>query len=157
MSIFEDIYREFSTERFPIPDNAQVIELERRLAIDLPEDYREFILTYNGGYFNEPKIRPVGKGCPQDALDSLFGIGASAEESELGSIASLAILEDNDPPQIVPIGDTVMGGLIVLEIGRKEDRGIIYLKKAFGDFYHLADGIEEFFGLLGDPQAEVDD
>ncbi len=32
-----------------------------------------------------------------------------------------------------------------------DGRGTIYLKQAFGDFYYLADGIEEFFSLLRDP------
>ena len=62
----------------------------------------------------------------------------------------MALFDNNDPPQIVPIGHTGMGGLIILAT-RPEDRGTIFLKQAFGGFYYLADGIEEFFGLLREP------
>ncbi len=45
-----------------------------------------------------------------------------------------------------------MGGLIVLVVVGEES-GCILLKQAFGDFYILADGIEEFFSLLREPQG----
>jgi len=92
----------------------------------------------------------VGEGCPQETLEILFGIGASHWEVELCNPPTMALLEDNDPPLIVPIGYTGMGGLIIL-ITEPEGRGEIFLKKAFGDFYYLTDGIEEFFGLLREP------
>ncbi len=46
-----------------------------------------------------------------------------------------------------------MGGLIILDTAPGEGRGDIWLKQAFGDFYYLADGIEEFFGLLREPTS----
>ena len=115
-----------------------------------PEDYRRFVLEFNGGYFNKPEITPVGEECPQDVLAILHGIGASHWEAELGSDFYLALFDDNEPPLFVPIGSTGTGGLIVL-ITEAEGRGEIFLKQAFGDFYYLADGIEEFFGLLREP------
>lgn len=45
------------------------------------------------------------------------------------------LFDDNDPPKILPIGDTAMGGLIILDTAPGEGRGTIYLKQAFGDFY----------------------
>lgn len=41
-----------------------------------------------------------------------------------------------------------MGGLIILDTAPGEGRGEIYYKQAFGDFYWIAENIEEFFGLL---------
>jgi hypothetical protein len=61
--------------------------------------------------------------------------------------SSLALFDDNDPPLIVPAGHTSMGGLII-PITERAGRGEIYLKQAFGDFYYLAAGIEQFFELL---------
>ncbi|MBI2826026.1 MAG: SMI1/KNR4 family protein [Planctomycetia bacterium] len=124
--------------------------LEQRVGVIFPDDYRRFVLEFNGGYFSEPEITPVSEGCPDDGLTCLYGIGASHQEAELGRPATLAIFDDNDPPKIVPIGNTGMGGLVIL-ITEFEGRGEIFLKKAFGDFYYLADGIEEFFDLLRDP------
>jgi len=150
MTTIKDAYRKFSTERFGLPSESQLDELEKRIGVAFPEDYRRFVLEFNGGYFSEPEIAPVGQGCPKDGLTCLHGIGASHKDAELGRPSRLALFDDNDPPQIVPIGHTGMGGLIIL-ITRPEGRGAIFLKQAFGDFYHLADGIEEFFELLRVP------
>lgn len=127
-------------------------ELEKRLRLVLPDEYREFLVAYNGGYFTEPEIEPVGIDCPQDSLTFLSGIGATHVEAELGGRRTLGLFDDNDPPKILPIGDTAMGGLIILNIGPGVASGSIYLKKAFGDFYFLAQGIEEFFSLLREPK-----
>ncbi|MBI3836426.1 MAG: SMI1/KNR4 family protein [Planctomycetia bacterium] len=151
MNTIEFAYRRFSRKRFPLPSEAQVRALEDRIKVDFADDYRNFLLEFNGGYFIEPEITPVGEGCPQDALTFLSGLGASHQEAELGEPGTLVLFDDNDPPKILPIGDTAMGGLIILDTAPGEGRGMIYLKKAFGDFYYLAEGIEEFFSLLHEP------
>jgi hypothetical protein len=149
----EDAYRRFSTKRFPLPSETQVEELERSIKVTLPDDYRRFLLEFNGGYFNEPEITPVG-GCPQPILLLLSGIGASHWEAELGLPRTMPSFDDNDPPKILPIGDTAMGNLIILDTAPGEGRGEIYYKQAYGDFFYLAAGIEEFFGLLREPTSE---
>jgi hypothetical protein len=45
-----------------------------------------------------------------------------------------------------------MGGLIIL-VTEQEGRGTILLKQAFGESHYLAEGIEEFFGLLREPTS----
>jgi hypothetical protein len=154
MTAIEDAYCKFSRVRFPLPTEEQLADLERRIGIVFPDDYRQFILEYNGGYFVEPEITPVGEGCPQDALTYLSGIGASHAYAELGEPSKLGLFDENDPPKIVPIGYTVMGGLIILDTAPGEGRGEIYYKQPFGDFYFLADNIEEFFGLLREQTVE---
>jgi hypothetical protein len=151
MITIEYAYRRFSRERFPLPTEAQVRALEERIKVDFSDDYRNFLLEFNGGYFTEPEITPVGEGCPQDALTFLSGIAANHWEAELGDQRTMGLFDDNDPPKILPIGDTAMGGLIILDTAPGEGRGKIYLKQAFGDFYYLAEGIEEFFSLLHEP------
>jgi hypothetical protein len=151
MTTIENAYDRFSVERFPLSDEAQLSALEQRLGVVLPDDYRQFILEYNGGYFKCPEITPVGDGCPLETLESLFGIGASHGVAELGCPSDIALFDDNDPPKIVPIGSTGMGGLIILDTAPGEGRDAIFLKKAFGDFYYLTDGIEAFLALLREP------
>ncbi len=151
MTTMENAYERFSVERFPLPTEAQVAELEHRIGVRFPDDYRKFVLEFNGGYFNEPEITTVGEGCPQDSLEILFGIGASHEEAELGTPERIALFDDNDPPKIVPIGCTGMGGLVILDTAPGEGQGAIFLKQAFGDFYYLVDGIEAFLALLKEP------
>lgn len=125
-------------------------DVEARIGIDLPADYREFLLRYNGGYFTEPKINAPAEGCPRDRLCSMRGIGAPRKFSEFASPGDLALFDDNDPPQILPIGYTLMGNLIFI-VTHPEDNGCIGLKKASSqDCFFLARGIEGFFGLLAE-------
>jgi hypothetical protein len=138
-------------ERFPLPSEAQLADLERQIGVRFPEDYRRFVLEFNGGYFKCPEITPVGESCPLETLEILFGIGASHEEAELGRPSRTALFDDNDPPKIIPIGRTGMAGLIILDTAPGEGQGAIFLKQAFGGFYYLVDGIEPFFGLLREP------
>ena len=156
MTAIDDAYRRFSSERFPLPTEAQLADLERSIDIVLPEDFRKFVLEYNGGYFIEPEITPVGPGCPQDALKFMSGIGASRDTAELGESSTIDLFEDNRPPKIVPIGYTTMGGLIILDTAPGEGRGEIYYKQAFGEVYWMAEGIEQFFALLREPEVVLD-
>ena len=150
MTTIQSAYDRFCKERFPVPSDAQLSALEQRIGVVLPADYRRFILQFNGGYFADPLITPVGQGCPTECLDSLFGIGASHPTAELGRERDIGLFDDNDPPIIVPIGSTAVGGLIILDTAPGEEQGSICLKQAFGDFFYLTDSIEGFFGLLRD-------
>jgi len=77
MTTIENAYSRFSVKRFPLPSEAQLAELERRIGVIFPDDYRQFLLGFNGGYFKCPEITPVGEGCPLETLQILCGIGAS--------------------------------------------------------------------------------
>jgi hypothetical protein len=148
MNPIELAYACFARKRFPLPTESQVRALEKRIKVELPADYRKFILEFNGGYFTDPEITPVEEGCPFDTLTFLSGIGASHSEAELGDPRKISLFDDNDPPKIMPIGATPMNALIILDTAPGEGRGNIYLKKAWGDFYYLAEDIEGFFALL---------
>jgi hypothetical protein len=151
MKTIEAAYDRFCTERFALPGEARLAAIERRIGVRFPEDYRQFVLQFNGGYFKCPEITPVGDGCPVETLQALFAIGASHPTAELGRECDLALFDDNAPPKIVPIGSTGIGGLIILDTAPGHGQGAIYLKVAFGDFYYLLDGIEAFFSLLREP------
>lgn len=154
MSTIELAYREYCEERFPLPFEVELIDLERRIGVTLPVDYRQFLLEYNGGFFREPDIIPPVDGCPLDSLTFLSGIGATHPSAELASAQGLALLDDNNPPEVLPIGYTLMGNLILL-ITHPEDNGYIVLKKAFSaETFLLAEGIEEFFSLLHEPTED---
>jgi SMI1 / KNR4 family (SUKH-1) len=153
MSSIEDAYRKFAIDRFPLPSEDQLAQLEARIDVVFPEDYRQFILRFNGGYFKKPEIEPVGEECPLEVLAFLHGIGASHWEAELASDFYLALFDDNNPPLFVPIGSTGSGGLILI-VTEAEGHGEIFLKQAFGDFHYLAEDIEEFFALLREPTRD---
>jgi SMI1 / KNR4 family (SUKH-1) len=149
MNIIEQAYKFFIDERFALPSEKQVADLEVRLRIKLPEDYRRFLLDYNGGYFLSPDIIPENPSCPVDCLKNLGGIGASHPSAELGGNKyNPDLFDNNDPPAILPIGYTLMGNLIYL-VTQPEGCGVVGLKKAYSDeYFDLAQGIQEFFGLL---------
>jgi hypothetical protein len=44
----------------------------------------------------------------------MHGIGATHPSSELATTKQIAILNEEDPPGVVPIGSTIMGNFIVL-------------------------------------------
>jgi hypothetical protein len=150
MASIEYAYSQFCAERFPLPMDAQLADLEQRIGVAFPDDYRRYVLEFNGGYFDEPQIAHATEECPRIALTFMCGIGASHEESELGSPFNLSIFDDNDPPLIFPIGGTALGGLIILAT-EGDGRGVILYKEPYGTFFYLADGINEFFGLLQTP------
>jgi hypothetical protein len=150
MSRMRDAYAKFLKERFPLPTESEVASLERHIGVAFPEDFRRYVLEFNGGYFDEPEIGPVSADCPKDTLNCLYGINASRPFAELGSPATLALFDENDPPKILPVGSTGMGGLIIL-VTESEGCGEIFLKQAFGNFHFLANNVAEFFKLLREP------
>ena len=151
MTIIQSAYDRFCNERFPLPTEGQLFSLQRQIGVLLPPEYRRFILDFNGGCFTDPIITPVGLGCPIECLDSLYGIGASRPAIELGRPADIALFDDNEPPKIIPIGQTAVGGLIILDTAPGDGNGSIFLKQARGDFYYLTENIAAFFALLQEP------
>jgi SMI1/KNR4 family protein SUKH-1 len=154
MNAIQSAYERFCKKRFPLPSEQQVAALERRIGVSLPEDYRRYILEFNGGWFTEPDIVPPIKECPLDCLDFMNGIAATHPCAELASAADLALFTDNDPIQLLPIGYTSMGHLIWLST-HPDDRGRIGLKKCSSDeSFFLAKSIEGFFALVQEPSDE---
>ena len=149
MTSVERAYGQFCAERFPLPSDADVSELEKRINVRFPSEYRQFLLRYNGGDFTEPVIVPPDESWPRDRLTFLHGIRASHRTAELGRERDLALWEDNDPPEIVPIGYTLMGNFLWLIVA-DEGRGNVVLR-TFDESYLLADTIWEFFDLLEAP------
>jgi hypothetical protein len=149
--MIEYAYNQFATERFGLPNEKQVLSLEQRIGVELPADFRDYVLRFNGGYFCEPEIHTDDDDAAGDALTCMFGIDSGDKLSELAEPSCLAIFEENDPPIFIPIGYTSLGGFVVI-ITEEENRGMILLKKANGGFHFLAEEIEEFFALLRERQ-----
>ena len=141
-----DAYREcFLRSRFPLPTEEEVQNLEKKLAIALPESYRSFLLGFNGGYFHKLDIR-VESHDYKDRLDVLDGIVSTHPSVELGRTSSINILDDNDPVIILPIGYTTRGFLLLTFVDFEEERGEIYGKRPSSDEYiFLGEDIISFF------------
>jgi hypothetical protein len=145
----ERVYRTFQVQRFPLPTEEQLIALESRLKTHFPDDYRRFVLSFNGGIFPEPYpfITPLHPECPVDQLRGLWGIGASYRFAELGNDVDL--FDDNDPLIVLPIGYTSMGNLLYLVNEDADDRGSVCMKLVGSwTVFVLASNMDEFFGFL---------
>lgn len=150
MSAIQYAYARWARKRLPLPTEQQVAELESRLGVELPEDYRQYLLEFNGGVFDNPEIVSPDEQCPGRGLETMYGVASPIESAELGKPWEIALFDDNDPLIALPIGDTAFGDLIILSTA-PENFGAIFFKQASGGWFELAEGIEEFFANLREP------
>jgi hypothetical protein len=115
-------------ERFHLPVEEQVVKLEGRVGVSLPPDYRQYLLDFNGGFFTEPEIVALSVDVPLDNLTFMHGIDVGHAFAELGS--DVHLFDDNAPTQVLPVGSTPMGNLLLL-ITHPEGYGCIVMKIAF--------------------------
>ncbi len=152
MDPISSAYQKFCVRRNPSATEDQVSSLENRIGVRFPPDYRQFLFSYNGGEFNEPVIRSPSDEFPEAALWFMYGLNAVEPTTELARPFDLALFDDNSPPQVLPIGSTPMGHLILLITHPDPaDYGTVGFKMAFGASYFLANGINDFFALLREP------
>lgn len=143
-----DAYDRFCEGRFPLPTADDVAGLERRLEVVFPASFRDYLLNFNGGWFMDPWVNPTVEGCPRDRLVHLDGIGGTPPIAELGGDHSTILFDDNSPPEIIVIGATTCGYLLLLVTDSKGDDYGNILLKTFTESFFLARDIRAFFALL---------
>src|SRR4051812_40221582 len=96
----------------PQLSDKDLVEVEQQLRISLPLDYREFLLTHNGGRPepNEFTMRENTRDA-EGILEWLYGIHDD-ETYNLVDVASM--LKDRMPPEMLPIGLDPGGNIICL-------------------------------------------
>jgi hypothetical protein len=145
----ERAYERYCQKRFPLPSTEEVQQLEDRINVTFPEDYRDYLLQYNGGWFRTPVLDVEDEDIHSGGrIDCMSGIGASHEVAELGNSFDMALFDDNDPPQIMIIGRTEGGHLILLDTYIPGERYGSILYKSFTETIRLASSIAEFFDLF---------
>lgn len=103
---------------------AQVAAFEAHHAIELPKDYRQFLLSCNGGRcVSGGVLREVGTGAKVSRVDRLLGISSISYESLEQSLDALAT---RVPDKLVPIGEDAGGNCILLDCSVGATRGHIY-------------------------------
>ncbi len=147
---WHDFYRLHCTKRFgPAPTAEELDEIARNLQVILPAHYRRFIREHNGGRFDDPVFVVSGR---QYRLSELYGVRADTNDVELFSPSSLSLFDDNDPVQVVPIGYSCGGDLLLLVVATDgDDFGRVLLKKPFsGESIDLGADMDEFLALFID-------
>jgi len=142
------VYSKYARHRNPLPSEAEVDALERRLNTRFPEDHRRFLLSYNGGHFEDAPFATQRHPQFRDRLTFLNGIRAAHPSEEVGSEGDITLFEENDPLEILPIGYTIMGNLLFIVL-HPEDFGNIGLKLCDSeDSLYLGDSVQEFLQAI---------
>ncbi|WP_160161114.1 SMI1/KNR4 family protein [Actinomadura sp. K4S16] len=123
---------EFVSEGIPV-SLRDLDELERRLGVELPSDYRSFLLRRNGGRVHDNDLAtPEGEeiGIAVVSFLSLGSEGGDSMDEFLG------VYSGRYPKELLPVAEAVGGNLILIRVeGRM--KGEIY----FWD--HEQEGDEE--------------
>ena len=139
-------------KRFEIGNEKSISEVESKLDISLPNDYKEFLHQNNGakvddGYFFVKDLNE------HIMMDTFFGISISKK--------ALDIIEVNNefdgeiPSKSILIGDEPGGGLILL-VNDGEDNGIYYYDHSYSfeqssdekNSYIIANTFQDFVDML---------
>lgn len=105
--------------------------VEHRLQITLPEDYKQFVLKYDGGYPNPNHFKVDGK-------VEIFNNLISLDENEYNNIYEiLEDLQDRIGDQLIPFAEDGFGNLLCFDY--LANKNIVFWdhEKNYGDFKEL--------------------
>jgi hypothetical protein len=109
------------TETYGVASNSDLEAFEKKLGVSLPQQYRDFLLTQNGGRPDLPEFKVPNWG---DAVaNTFYGVGVGGCDDVEASLQSLDDVMPID--RVIPIGDDPFGNQICLGI-RGEYFGKIY-------------------------------
>lgn len=108
----EDSYAPFSPRHLE--------EVESRLAIELPQGYRAFLLTHNGG---RPIPDAFQMGGRWEMVDRFLGIHEGEHDNLLDYVKAY---EGRLPPELLPIAHDAFGNLICLAVRGLEHGGVYF-------------------------------
>lgn len=135
-----------------------VNKFENSIGFLLPEDYKNFLIEYNGGTakirYSTFKAEGISENIP---LDVLYGIGVEKKQLDLQRVNEEYI--DDVLPNCIIIGDDPGAGMIVL-INDEDFKGVYYWDHTFyfeqsseeENIYKIADSFKHFIQGLKNPQ-----
>lgn len=145
----------------PPADELRVHRLELRLGYRLPEDYREFLLHYNGGQPEPSSFRfalrtgPDASSCVSWFLSLYDGKHSNLERN-------IDIFEGRIPTATLPIADDPFGNVVLLGL-HGQIRGKVYFwdhecepeeQPSWANVDLVADSFEDFMRGLTDTSAD---
>ena len=132
----------------------EINEIEKKLKVKFPKDYREFLLKYNGGIVEKNNKNAINvKNIEENiVIDVLFGI-VEKEESDI-YYWNQQMKEDMMEGAVL-IGDDIIQGFIVM-FCNGDNKGIYYWDDAYNfqnsddenNMYWIANSFNEFIKLL---------
>ncbi|MBC2328034.1 SMI1/KNR4 family protein [Listeria booriae] len=88
-------------------------DFEQRYNLKLAEDYKKFLLDFNGGYA-DPNVFKISEEQGKSALNTLYGLGIDDEYDELASVYES--LDGIIPSGFISIADDSGGNQICLGV-----------------------------------------
>ena len=117
--------------------------VEHRLQITLPEDYKQFVLKYDGGYPNPNHFKVDGK-------VEIFNNLISLDEKEYDNIYEiLEDLQDRIGDQLIPFAEDGFGNLLCFDYSANKNIVFWDHEKNYGDFKELPLVCFSFSNLIG--------
>ena len=116
--------------------------VEHRLQITLPEDYKQFVLKYDGGY-------PHPNHFTLDGNVEIFNNLLSLDENECGNIYEvLEDLQDRIGDQLIPFAEDGFGNLLCFDYSA--DKTIVFWdhEKNYDDFKESTFVCSSFSSLI---------
>lgn len=105
--------------------------VEHRLQITLPEDYKQFVLKYDGGYPNPNHFKVDGK-------VEIFNNLISLDENEHDNIYEvLEDLKDRLGDHLIPFAEDGFGNLLCFDYSANKNIVFWDHEKNYGDFKEL--------------------
>ncbi len=115
-----------------------VKEFENRLGIELDEEYRSFLIKYNGG--DTPETHVGIRGCSTD-LRYLFGINT---QEDIEHFLYVPVWENK---QYLPIGEDYFGNFFVIGLSGENKGKIFFCNHERGyAVKQIADSFKKFLG-----------
>ncbi|UZQ51671.1 SMI1/KNR4 family protein [Clostridium kluyveri] len=132
---------------------------EKSIGFSLPEDYKQFLIEYNGEArvrYSTFKVEELNENIP---LDVLYGLGVEKKQLDLQKVNDEYI--DDMLPNCIIIGDDLGAGMIVL-INDDDYEGVYYWDHSFHfaqsseeeNIYKVADSFKAFIDGLKNPQLD---
>ena len=130
--------------RFDSTNIAELIsEYEAKNKFAFPDQYREFLLKYNGGDTPKTKFK-IGRIASD--LRGFYGLGNAGEFLNYRVFDSMGRIDDFLEDEMLPIGKNVFGDFVTIGVG-KDNNGRVFFT------YH--DRPKKYFELTGDFKAFV--
>ena len=129
---------------------AEVAQVESELGVKLPEQYRRFLLQYNGGSPQPPAFR-YGTGPYADSQVQSFNCILPGDYTDLRKQAQ--VFKGRVPDTLLPIGADPFGNVIAIGVRSDELGKVFFWDHETSDVHPVAPGFNAFLDSL-EPEPE---
>ena len=138
-------------------------ELEKRIGVPLPTDYREFLTRYGGATFSDTFEAPLTEpghfdeyACPE-VFFGFYKPEGSGRPHSLDLPDNLRFYKSRIPKGFIPIARAIGGNLILLGVDARNRGRVYYWDHETSDVLAVADTVADFLANLRITDEEDED